>query len=593
MRTVLKNQGVPIAVLILASVFVTALLLLSVVGTRSEVYGDHLRSALGQRIFATRVGSQQKRHPIEPCCTPRAGVRCITGSDEIPTFGNPARRLRVGFVTYATGPYNSFIPGLWKSLRERAFIEHDVHLFLFSDLAGNASFLPGDPNVHKRQQSRLGWPFDSLARHFLFLSAKDWFQGMDYLISVDADSVLEGTLNDSVLGERIAAIQAWLYGHSKSYWTLDRRRTVGNAPYSSSFATDNEATCYFTGNLFGGSYAGFLQLLQEIVDLARRDLESYPRRVALWHDETYLNKALYVHPPTVIWGAHFMYPEPPADEWLYSYDATAAGHDWSRMLWLGPKIRGRRFAASRKFLNLGVRKHALQKVAEFQPLSGVLPALMSSFGAEALFPLPVALSQLSKEVVFLVRVVSEPLPGTPLAIAMEKWCVGICCSFLLQDGSVSSSTLLQGCSLHGANAQYAVVLGMDAALLLRAPPLTDAGAAQALAAMVYVLESSGGIAAPFSKGKERNGFDVLWGCISSLQMADASETVRALQLVSATDCGVSAVSSFAYDSYEAVCEDVLFLPAKTTHIARRKNGPYNLGTRTGRCVIRELNLALT
>ena len=527
----------------------------------------------------------------EPCCST---AHCILTDADAKTADSGAssrlpvgRRLQIGFVTYATGPYNAFLPGLWESLRSRAFVGHDVHLFVFTDRAGDAGFLD-DARVHKRQQSRLGWPFDSLARHFLFLSAREWFEAeaMDYLISVDSDSVLEGTLTEGVLGERIGAIQAWFYGHDKSYWTLDRRLTVGGVPYSSGYTIDEQATCYFTGNLFGGSVRGFMQLLQEIVDLARKDLDAYPRRVALWHDETYLNAALFTNPPSVIWGAHFMYPEPPADEWLYLRDETALGHEKARRLWSGPSLRERPFATLRKFLNLGVRKHATKSLTEFQPLSGVLPSIMSSSGLSGLFPIAIPQAQLADMITFLVRIVSGTvLSESLLARSMIKWCAGACCSILLPDGSTSAS--LPDCRTR-ARPAYAVVISSDAALSLRSPPLADLETANALSSMVYVLESSGGAAAPLDNGEQRRGFDAVWGCISALGDPGASETARTMQLTDAF-CREGAATSLAYDSFEAACGEIANFEAaaiRTPWLTQWQNFDFKIATRFGFCSLR-------
>jgi len=112
-----------------------------------------------------------------PCC---AKSTCVLGRDDpkevaaaVAAKSRSDRKLRIGFVTYATGPYNAFVEELWASLQELAFTRHDVHLFVFTDRAFNTSFLP-HPRVHRKHQERLGWPFDSLARHFLFLRYLSW-----------------------------------------------------------------------------------------------------------------------------------------------------------------------------------------------------------------------------------------------------------------------------------------------------------------------------------------------------------------------------------------------------------------------------------
>ena len=466
----------------------------------------------------------------EACCVPRAGTRCVMTTSDTSRALRRGGKLRIGFVTYATGPYGAFVEDLWASLRARAFVGHEVHLFFFTDRAGDPDFL-ADPRVHKRQQARLGWPFDSLGRHFLYLAAADWFEGMDYLISVDADSVLQGSLSDSVLGERIATIQAWSFGHPKREWTLERRKTVMNVPYSAGFVTDEEAICYFTGNLFGGSRKGFLQLLQEIVDLARADLSDQPRRVALWHDESYLNTAFFRHPPSTIWGPNFMYPEPPADDWLYSENNNA------HRFWQQTAKEPVRFPpADRAFLNLGVRKHTAKKLNEFQPLSGILPAEMSETGAPELFPLPPPQNQVRDLVVFLVLAPSVPLANAPLAVAMSKWCVGVRCKFLLANDLVSAAPFLPEFESNlqsGNEGQFGIHIPNELALVFHESPLTQPDIVKALANMMYVLESASEVHA-------------VWGCIR--EQPDVSRRTLLSDSVCSGEKG-----AIVFDSIEAAC----------------------------------------
>ena len=336
-------------------------------------------------LTATPARLRLSRHPraltnpsdtaslqLNTCCQSSRPWTCIEGA---PASALAPRILRIGFITYATGPYSEFLADLWESLERLAFRGHNVSLFAFTDRAGDPDFLR-HANVHLRQQARVGWPFDSLGRHFLFLGAAQWYSEMDYMISVDSDSILTNTLDASMLGERMAAIQAWFYAHPKSFWTNDRRRTLLGAAYSTAFISDADASCYFTGNLFGGSKRGFLAILNATTTLALEDLGSAPPRIALWHDESYLNRVFVSDPPTVVLAPNFMYPEPPADAWLYVQEDAHAARAWH-----GVDGTAARFPpGARMFLNLGVRKHASKELNVYQPLNSLLPAFMSPTG---------------------------------------------------------------------------------------------------------------------------------------------------------------------------------------------------------------------
>jgi glycosyltransferase involved in cell wall biosynthesis len=400
-------QSAPRILRVLFSVFLFLLLLTSCL----------LLVILFSQKYDVKVSGAIKKTIPEAysCCSPDSPWHCVTGS-EPSTIGNfriknkqglfrkkksnDHRPLRIGFITYATGPYNAFAEELWESIKKFAFPGEDVHFFLFTDQAGDDNFLQ-EPNVHKRLQERLGWPFDSLGRHFLYLNASDWFIDMDYMLAIDSDAKVVARLDEGMLGIRIATLQAWSFGRDKSTYTYESRLTPARAPFSSAYISSSERRCYFCGGLFGGTLEGFIRILEETVALARRDLAMNPPRVAIWHDESYLNRIFIDSPPTVVLSPAFMYPEPPADEWL-----IMQGSEEGAAAWRVPGGTGRRF--QHKIYNLGVRKHRLNNLIEFQPISATVPAIMSASGKSMLFPLPLARSRISPLLTFIVKAYERP-----------------------------------------------------------------------------------------------------------------------------------------------------------------------------------------
>lgn len=365
---------------------------------RARVQRNFAWASAALLVFLFMCAVFSRMLELSTCCAPWRPWRCVDGT-EVPSLRISAMQpLRIGFITYATGPYNDFVHALWRSIEQHAFRDHEVHLFVFTDRANETALL-GD-RVHARQQARVGWPFDSVGRHFLYRDAAAWYAEMDYMLSVDADSILTSALDTTVLGERIATVQAWFYAHPTSYWTNDRRLTVAGTRYSAAYIADSEACCYFTGSLFGGSRLSFTALMRETTRLALIDFGANPPRVARWHDESYLNRVFINLPPTVVLRPHFMYPEPPSDAWLVD-PLSGAAHAWlSANPWLIDPLFGVAHASGtllypaskRKFLNLGVRKHASKSLAEFQPPSSVIPAFMNPMGREGnvlpIFPVP-------------------------------------------------------------------------------------------------------------------------------------------------------------------------------------------------------------
>jgi Glycosyltransferase family 6 len=180
---------------------------------------------------------------------------------------------------------------------------------MFTDRALDPTFMPtvdkaedGTDRIHKKFTARLGWPFDSSARHFLYLRSLSFFSEMDYVFSVDSDMLMVGEWDERTLGERIAAFQAWPFSHGREELKYDQRLTLSLVPYSSAYMAPNEGVCYFAGGLFGGTIPGFAAILRATTEMTRDDLRKSPPRTALWADESILNKYFAQNPPTHILG---------------------------------------------------------------------------------------------------------------------------------------------------------------------------------------------------------------------------------------------------------------------------------------------------
>jgi hypothetical protein len=256
------------------------------------------------------------------CCSRKSPWRCVEGGAEL-SAPAPARQQSIGFATFMSSHRPHSAVDLWASMQRYAFPGHDVHLFVFTDLAGSANFLP-HPNVHTMQQGGVEWPFDTLALHFLCLLNIEWFAAMDYVLSIDPDMLLVQTLGEEVLGERIAALQPWFFGGRAEEFSYERRLAYDGSPYSSAFVAPEEGGCYFSSSLFGGSLVGFTSILQRTVALVHADLAASPPRLAVLQDESYLNRVYLELPPTVVLSPAFAYPSPPADEGLLEGEHSAA-----------------------------------------------------------------------------------------------------------------------------------------------------------------------------------------------------------------------------------------------------------------------------
>jgi hypothetical protein len=65
------------------------------------------------------------------------------------------------------------------------------------------------------------------------------------------------------------------------------------------YISAEEGTGYFAGGFFGGTYENFVRVCQEIAENIEADLRAEVPYIALWHDESHLNRYFVSHPPTI------------------------------------------------------------------------------------------------------------------------------------------------------------------------------------------------------------------------------------------------------------------------------------------------------
>lgn len=324
---------------------------------------------------------------------------CFNG-EMTTTNATASKTLNIAFITQSSGPYNSFLSDLWRSIKEFCFLKHNVHLVAFTDdvdfvLAElQAEDRSGRPNyVTTVHQPRTGWPWDSLGRHSLMLRHEALWRHFDVVFALDSDMLVSGVWDDRALlgpdgstpAETIGSLNAWFYALPFKSLSYDKRRLlVSRKPLSSAFISAEEGekqALYYAGGLLGGTPSGFAAILRATVQLSRDDFAKSPKTVALWHDESYINRYFASNPPCLILGPAFVYPEPPASSWLFHQGNAPADSAWSHAF--------EKHGVEPKLLNLGTRKHLKASVETFQPLVATLPAFMASNGKQEDFPLPI------------------------------------------------------------------------------------------------------------------------------------------------------------------------------------------------------------
>jgi len=200
---------------------------------------------------------------------------------------------KVGLLIAATGKYIKFIPNLIQSAKKYFLPNQDVTYFLFTD--GN---LEETDNVVKIYQEKRGWPYDSMMRYEIYYNAKELFKDMDYIFACDADMLFEDYVGDEILGERVGSLH-------RSF--IHKRGTYETRCSSLAYIAPYEGTHYFAGGFVGGTKEAFLKMAKKITENIYKDLEK--NIIAVWHDESHLNRYFLDNTPTVILSPSYCFPE--------------------------------------------------------------------------------------------------------------------------------------------------------------------------------------------------------------------------------------------------------------------------------------------
>lgn len=211
------------------------------------------------------------------------------------TIFNPigAKEYKIGLCVMATGRYIKFVKPLIESARSYFCTNHDVHYFVFTD-----GQLEQTQNITRLEQSRLGWPYDTMMRFEIYYKHKDILHEMDYLFSCDADMLFVDYIGDEILSERVATQHPGFVGKRGSY---------ENNPISKACISSSEGKQYFAGGFYGGTATEFLRMAYINSTHINQDLAQ--NFIAVWHDESHHNRYMVDHEPTLILNPSYCYPE--------------------------------------------------------------------------------------------------------------------------------------------------------------------------------------------------------------------------------------------------------------------------------------------
>ena len=197
--------------------------------------------------------------------------------------------MNIGVLYIATGRYITFWEVFFKSAEKYFITEATKHYFVFTDTQ-NPIKGEDTKRVKRIYQQKLGWPYDTLMRFDIFLKAEKELEQMDYIFFFNANIKFIGNIEVQEflpIKENLLGVRHPIILDNRNMFTYDR------TPHSLAYMKEGEGYHYFMGSLNGGKTKNYLALIHTLAKNTKKDLEN--NIIALWHDESHLNRYFYDH----------------------------------------------------------------------------------------------------------------------------------------------------------------------------------------------------------------------------------------------------------------------------------------------------------
>jgi histo-blood group ABO system transferase len=234
---------------------------------------------------------------------------------------------KISINLIATNKYVYFLDAVIKSIDNFFFKNSNILIIVHTNM--NINQLGGYServDILKNEIEHEPWPFTTLKRFSYFIKAKEAIAESDYSFYIDVDSLFIGEIFEDFLPPFgiIGTIHPCLY---QGNGTPERN------PRSKAFISFNENNRYFCGGFFGGDSKSFLNMAESINLNIEEDLRN--GIIAVWHDESHINRFLLDNPPSLILEPPFAIAESLAktessSKILFLDKSLKGGHDFFR-----------------------------------------------------------------------------------------------------------------------------------------------------------------------------------------------------------------------------------------------------------------------
>lgn len=214
--------------------------------------------------------------------------------------------MKLAVIFIGTGKYLNFLPSWYEACEEKLVPNTEKKYFVFTD-----GLLEGSPNnVFLFNQEHLPWPYITLLRFDTILKAKEELLKFDYVLFLDADTLVV----DAIGEEELFVNKKYIGVHHPCHFMkmpphdnfpgafeTDQKSVAG-------IADNDDTSIYFQGCVWGGKVPYIIQMIEELQKRTQIDLDN--NIIAQWHDESQMNKYFSERRNDVhVLGPEYAYPE--------------------------------------------------------------------------------------------------------------------------------------------------------------------------------------------------------------------------------------------------------------------------------------------
>jgi hypothetical protein len=191
--------------------------------------------------------------------------------------------MKCALIFIGTNRYAGFFEGYKSSIDLNFLPDHEKTYFVFTDQPAHPLFKHNDVVVTKIEHE--SWPYVTLHRFKYMMMVKDKLAEYDYVFFVDADLWACQQITDAHLLDHekplIGVQHPGFFGKIGTFETNTKSR-------ANIFDGHYNLLHYRQGCFWGGKSFELLKLVEELEK--RIDLDLQDDVVAIWHDESHLNK---------------------------------------------------------------------------------------------------------------------------------------------------------------------------------------------------------------------------------------------------------------------------------------------------------------